>query len=408
MAEPKRLLVLCVDVDNDLGVKAKIKGPLIGRQSNLDAAAKFQLADPQDTDGNTIFEAVKVYDGLKKDGYDVEVATITGSARLGYHADREVVKQLEKVIAGFRPEACVFVSDGASDDQILPLVQSRVKVNSVRQLVVKQSKELEKTYFVLLEKLKEPHFARIVFGIPGILLLLMFLFQDAGIRIFIGLFGGYLLLKGFGIEEMILSRIARTELSVERVAFIFYFAAVPLAIVSVYLGIARLTILQQEGVTNIAKMAAWMLKDFMLLFPIAVILMLAGQLMESLNQNKRYELPNYAIYFSAVALLWFIVNNATDWVIGTFSFSDFFLSLLFSIVAMYLVIYLARQFKNGIITRMKLEGREVYTEIGGLIGSIAGVDKRKGTFLVKTASGQKIDFYFDNISSIGERLTVKY
>ncbi|MFH1199974.1 MAG: DUF373 family protein, partial [Candidatus Micrarchaeota archaeon] len=402
MSEPKRLLVLCVDVDDDLGVKAKVKGPLVGRQANIEAATKLMVADPQDTDGNTIFDAVKAFDGLKRDGYEVEVATITGSQRLGYYADREIVKQLEKVLASFMPEACVFVSDGASDDSILPLVQSRVKISSVRQVVVKQSKELEKTYFVLLEKLKEPHFARIVFGIPGMLLLLMFAFQDAGIRIFIGLFGGYLLLKGFGIEELVLSRIARSELSLERMTFIFYFAAVPLAIVSVYLGIARVATLQQEGVTNIAKIAAWVLKDFVLLFPIAVMLVLAGNLLEVINQNKRYAIPTYAIYFSAVALFWMIANNAADWVIGTISFSDFFLSLLFSIVAMYLVILLSRQFKSGIIARMKLEGKEVYTEIGGLIGKIAGIDKRKGTFLVKTGSGQKIDFDFERLSGIGD------
>ncbi|MFH1107514.1 MAG: DUF373 family protein [Candidatus Micrarchaeota archaeon] len=408
MAEPKRLLVLCVDVDNDLGEKARVKGPLVGRQQNVDAATQLLVSDPQDTDGNTMFDAVKAFDELKRQGYEVEVATLTGSARLGYYADREIVKQLEKVLASYLPEACVFVSDGASDDQILPLIQSRVKVNSVRQVVVKQSKELEKTYFVLLEKLKEPHFARIVFGIPGLLLLLAFAFQETGIRIFVGLFGGYLLLKGFGIEEVLLRWLARSELSVERVTFIFYFASVPLGVVSVYLGIARFAVLQQEGVANFAKISAWVLKDFMLLFPLAIILVLAGQLVEALQQNKRYALPSYAIYFSAVILLWLIVNNAADWVIGTLSFADFFLSLLFSIVTMYLITYLARQFKNGIITRMKLEGREVYTEIGGFIGKIVDVDKRKGSLSVKTASGQKIAFSFENISSFGDRLIVRY
>jgi hypothetical protein len=37
---------------------------------------------------------------------------------------------------------------------------------------MKQAEDIENTYFTVLEKLKEPHYARIVFGIPAILLLL--------------------------------------------------------------------------------------------------------------------------------------------------------------------------------------------------------------------------------------------
>ena len=59
---PERLLVLAVDIDNDLYRKTRITGPVVGRDDNLKAAAALVLADPQDTDGNTMFEAVKKYD----------------------------------------------------------------------------------------------------------------------------------------------------------------------------------------------------------------------------------------------------------------------------------------------------------------------------------------------------------
>lgn len=408
MPEAKRLLVLSVDVDNDLGEKAGVKGPIIGRQRNIDAATKFSLADPGDTDGNTIFQAVKIYDDLLKKNYKLEVVTITGSARLGYYADREIVKQLERVIDDFKPEACIFVSDGASDETILPLIQSRVKVNSVHQLVVKQSKELEKTYFVLLEKLKEPQFARIVFGVPGVLLLLAFMFQEAGVRLFIGLFGGYLILKGFGVEEAIMSKFARAEFSFERVSFIFLFAAAAFIIISIYLAIARVSSLQAVGVENIAKIVAYALKDFLLLFPIALILLIGGNLLEAWNERKNYMLPNYAISISAVILFWLIANNAAEWVIGNLSFADFFYSLILTIVMMYLVIFLAKQFKKNIISRMKLVGKEVYTEIGGFLGKIIDVDKENEALIVQTERGQKIDLGFSSIANIGEKLVIKY
>ncbi|MEK6954189.1 MAG: DUF373 family protein [Candidatus Micrarchaeota archaeon] len=408
MPDAKRLLVLCVDVDNDLYEKARMKGPVIGRKRNIDAATKFSLADPGDTDGNTIFQAVKTYDDLKKQGYTAEVATITGSARLGYYADREVVKQLEKIIDDFKPEACIFVSDGASDEQVLPLIQSRVKVNSVKTLIVKQSKELEKTYFVLLEKLKEPQFARIVFGIPGLLLLLTFLFQEAGVRFFFGIFGAYLILKGFGVEEAILRRFARAEFSVERVSFIFLFASAAFIIISIYLAIARVSELQAVGVGNIAKIIAFALKDFLLLFPIALILLIGGNFLETWNDKKGYKLPGFAVSFSAVVLFWMIANNAAEWVIGNISFADFFYSLVLTIAIMYLVIYLAKQFKRNIISAMKLEGKEVYTEIGGFLGKITGVNRDSEALIVQTQKGQKIDFGFESIASIGDKLIIKY
>ena len=72
-ALPERVLVLAIDIDNDLYRKTRLSGPVIGRESNLSAAAALALADPQDTDANTMFEAVRKYDELKKLGYPVHV-----------------------------------------------------------------------------------------------------------------------------------------------------------------------------------------------------------------------------------------------------------------------------------------------------------------------------------------------
>ena len=79
MAKTK-LLVLCVDRDDDLGIKAKIKGPVVGRDAVLKAATKLGLADPEDSDLNAIFEALRVYDSLPKDVVK-EVAVVTGNLK---------------------------------------------------------------------------------------------------------------------------------------------------------------------------------------------------------------------------------------------------------------------------------------------------------------------------------------
>src|SRR5437660_1475214 len=73
-----KILVLCVDRDDDIGVKTGIKTPLIGREANLNAATKLGLADPEDSDVNALLSAISTYDGLVRDGQLAEIATIVG------------------------------------------------------------------------------------------------------------------------------------------------------------------------------------------------------------------------------------------------------------------------------------------------------------------------------------------
>ena len=49
-----RTLVLTVDRDNDLGVKAGIRGPVVGRKATLSAALRLGIADPEESDTNAI------------------------------------------------------------------------------------------------------------------------------------------------------------------------------------------------------------------------------------------------------------------------------------------------------------------------------------------------------------------
>ena len=147
MAE--RILVLAVDIDNDLYTKTKITGPVVGRKDNLSAAAKLALADPQDTDANAMFEAVKRYDELKAKGYSVAIATITGAEKEGYVADSELARQMERLLDKFKADACLLVTDGASDNRVIPLLKSRIKVNSVDIIRMKQAEQFENTYFTL-------------------------------------------------------------------------------------------------------------------------------------------------------------------------------------------------------------------------------------------------------------------
>ena len=155
-----KTLILCVDRDDDLGRKAGVKGPVIGRDENIKAATSLALADPEDSDANAIFASISLYDRLKKEGKDVEVATLTGSENVGMKSDEIIAKQLDLVIKKVNPDDIIFVSDGSEDEYVLPLITSRRPIKHLRKVIVRQSKNIESTYYIIMKALKDKKIMR--------------------------------------------------------------------------------------------------------------------------------------------------------------------------------------------------------------------------------------------------------
>ncbi len=150
-----KVLVLCVDRDNDLGIKTPFEGPVIGREENVKAALALGIADPEDADTNTILAAISAYDDLKRRGIDAEIATILGDVDVGYTSDIILTKQLEEAIEATGATNAILVSNGAEDEFIFPIISSRIKVDSVRSVMVKQERSLESFYYHVIKLLKD-------------------------------------------------------------------------------------------------------------------------------------------------------------------------------------------------------------------------------------------------------------
>lgn len=167
-----KTLVLCVDRDDDIGVKTGIKGPLIGREDNLTAAVKLGLADPEDSDVNALLSAISLYDGLVKEGGEPEVATICGDVRVGSVSDMVLTQQLDRVLEEIRPDRVFLVSDGAEDEAFAPILSSRIHIDHVRRVYVRQTPTAESLYYVLARQLKNPKVRRKIIAPLGFVLLL--------------------------------------------------------------------------------------------------------------------------------------------------------------------------------------------------------------------------------------------
>jgi putative membrane protein len=209
----ERLLILCVDRDGDIGVKTEEKTPVLGREKNLEAAVSLALRDPEEPDANAMFEALRVYDQLNKQGQPHEkfqIATISGSQILGVEADRKLVRELNSILEIFPANNVILVTDGYADEAVLPLVESRVPVTSVRRIIVKHSESIEETAALFGKYLKmltdNPRYSRIALGVPGLMLIILAIMYLGGwiyytwIALLIVL-GTIFLVKGFGVDR---------------------------------------------------------------------------------------------------------------------------------------------------------------------------------------------------------------
>ena len=171
-----RTLVLTVDRDNDLGVKAGIRGPVVGRKATLSAALRLGIADPEESDTNAILGALNHQDRLieaAQGNDEVEIALLTGDVRVGPRSDRAIAMQLDEVIQEFQPDSAVLVTDGADDEASLPIITSRVRVDHTEKIIVRQSKGIESTYYYIAKAIDDPRWrARLL--VPVAVFLIIF------------------------------------------------------------------------------------------------------------------------------------------------------------------------------------------------------------------------------------------
>ena len=203
-----KTLVLNVDRDDDFGRKAKVKGPIIGYAANLEAANKLGETDPEDSDLNAIFYSISIYKQLKKENKNVEIATITGHINVGFKSDEILAKQLEEVIDKTGVQDVILISDGAEDEHIIPIIQSRIKITSINRVSVKQSRELEDTYYRFMKILEDEKVLK-QFVLPIALVLIVWAFfamigmSGSGSGAIILTLGLFLLIRVFKWERNI-------------------------------------------------------------------------------------------------------------------------------------------------------------------------------------------------------------
>jgi putative membrane protein len=409
-------LVICVDRDDDIGRKAGVKGPILGREHNLDAAQKLALADPCDTDVNALYGAIKLAGEL-----ETEVVTLTGEGHVGVVSDREIARQLDEVLAKLKPESIIFVSDGLDDEQVMPIIQSRVKIDSVQTITVRQSKELEKAYFKLTNFIKEvtgePSLARLIFGLPGVALVLLAVGGIQALSWIMGVMGLYLIIKGFGFEEQLFSTTTEflKSLSVERLSTILYVLALivfGLGVGYAYQDLQRNNLSFADSATTLNTLGLFILNSGSVnLILLSIVLAISGRLMDDWAVKKFIHVRRDFILIAFTALIAIVLDAGANYVINeNYGFNNFIIRGLIGVLTLAAWIKMTELiFKTEIRIIMKVmsetEGKEVAEADGRKLGKVtkAVVENMK---LKEIRVGGRA-FRNKDIVSIGEVIVVK-
>ncbi len=310
--------MLCVDRDNDVGEKAGVETPVVGKTAVEDAAKKFALADPEDSDVNALFAALKIYEDLgkertaqqKESEEGAEIALIAGDRDIGVKSDTKIASQLDEVLARTGAKRAIIVTDGSEDEEILPIVQSRMRIDAVRRVIVRQSEPLESGFYMLKRLFEEEKFSRSFLTPLGLAMLAISISLILGqpslsIGLILGILGIYALLKGIGLGGVLADFIAamRSSLYTGKISFVTDICALVLALAGAFQGtLSALSLLpaNTESFSGSILVATAFVRASIWWFVCAAVAIVVGKMMNMVIEGERI-VRQWAILFSIVA-----------------------------------------------------------------------------------------------------------
>lgn len=347
-------LVLNVDRDNDYGEKAGVEGPIVGYEACFSAALKLISQDPEDSDANALFGAIKHYEELLKQGNQAEIALITGDMDVGQVSDERIGRQLDLLLSDDRFDDVVLITDGAEDDYIVPLIISRRKMRYVKHVIVRHNQNIESMYYYIVRAFKDKKLIN-KFIIPLGLVLLTYGIVSLGF-IFYQLFaakisavdpslgaitfvtivlGAYFVERGFELGRRFLNliRSVREYAQETRIIFLSYVISASL----VFVGIASSYVITRSSMNNDVDGVLIFLSMFTWWVYGAFFAREGGMAVEMYVNNNRNGIFRilYGLMFSlSVAFIVYGMINYIRFILQFIPFSSAIISIFFLVLGL--------------------------------------------------------------------------
>ncbi|MFB6106122.1 MAG: DUF373 family protein [Halobacteriaceae archaeon] len=301
-------LVVVVDRTGDVGRKAGLQTPISGWEAVRSLVVDVGLADPEDSGVNTLLEALRVTRDLRDADTTATVAVVSGATGSVVGADRAIATQLDALVEEYDPESVVVVVDSAEDERVVPIVESRVAVDAVDRVVVRQARDIESTYYLLKQFLADEELRETVLVPVGIVLLVFpALLMATGLAVAVSaitaVLGLFLLYKGLGVETYLaeVPGALRDAIYSGRVSIVTYVVAAGLAAIGLFVGALGVSSLPSD--TGALLVAMSFVFDSVPWLALAALAASAGQLLdEAIRSDRGVRTPYFNLPFGVVAV----------------------------------------------------------------------------------------------------------
>jgi putative membrane protein len=231
-------LVVCVDRGGGLTDE-----PVVGWEAVRALVTDVGIADPGDSRVNSMLEALKVARDLRDENEPAEVAVVSGGGD-AVRADRAVAEGIDRIIERLDPDSAVVVVASSEAERLVPIVESRLRVDAVDRVVVRQSHDIESTYYLLKQFLADEELRSTVLVPLGATLLafpiLLFFVESVTVAVAVGVaaLGVFLLYKGLGIDDFLATLPGQVQEAFYsgQVSLVTYVVGLGLALVGAFLG----------------------------------------------------------------------------------------------------------------------------------------------------------------------------
>jgi putative membrane protein len=235
-------LVLCIDRAGRVA-GADSEPPLVGERRIRSLVTAVGIEDPEDSGVNCLLEALRVARDVEARGEEAIVAVVSSTAEAA-RGDLSLAAQVDELVERHSPDAAVVVVDSADDEQVVPIVESRVRVDAVDRVIVRQARDIESTYYLLKQFLGDEELRGTVLVPLGAALLafpVLLTVADSvttALAVVAGVVGTFFLYKGLGIDDLLagLPGNLREAFYSGQVSLVTYVVAVGLGLVGAFVG----------------------------------------------------------------------------------------------------------------------------------------------------------------------------
>ncbi len=294
-------LVVCIYRGDDLNTDP----PVVGSGAVEDLVTTVGIDDPEDSRVNCLLEGLR----LSRDLEDETVLAVLSGGGDTVTFNRAIAAQVDELVAKYNPDSAVVVVDSAEDERLVPIIESRVPVDAIDQVVVRQARDIESTYYLLKQFLADEELRKTILVPVGLTLLafpaLLAVFDSITVSVgaIAAVVGLFLLYKGLNIDALLaaFSKSIQDALYAGKVSLVTYVVAGGLALVGMFVGVLGASSLDRATAGELVLVMQF-LHDSVPWLTAAALIASAGRLLDEIIRDDSIGAAYINLPFVAIAV----------------------------------------------------------------------------------------------------------